>query len=238
MSTDRFRETALRHARILEDQKRVKAQVADLILECYDFPSQQDASPSAPSPADAKVFNTALSLFQTTDFDELVSERNIDERCGYALCSNPNKKARHGGNKVWNQKGGKDFKLVDKAEFEKWCSKSCQARGEFVKGQLSSEPAWLRDVTETKVRLLDDMQEADDLVAAVRALSLDKFDKDDLDSKLKSLSLERGDGQGVGGRNSTDVIEREGPENVQAPVPDPFGNSENQASRKVRFDGD
>lgn len=234
MTTDRFRETAIRHARIIEDQKRVKTQVADLILECFDLPGQQDSSPANPLPADAKVFTKALSLFQPTDFDELVSERNIDDRCGYALCPNPNKRTQHGGNKVWNRKGGKDFKLVDRAELEKWCSEACKARGEFVKGQLSNEPAWVRDVTETRVVLLDDVRQANDLASAIEDLSIEESAKDDLEAKLKELSLERGDG-GKKGIGDIDLIERQPTEAAEPPQPTTQDSVEGHNPRRVRF---
>lgn len=234
MTTDRFRETAVRQARILEDQKRIRDQVTDLIIECYDLPSQPNASPSDPVPADVKIFGTALSLFQPSDFDELVSERNIDDRCGYALCPNPKQKAPGGGNKVWNRKGGKDFKLVDKAEFERWCSRACGNRGEFVKGQLSSEPAWVRDVTETRVRLLDDLQHENILAAALRELSVEESAKDEIVAGLKGLSLERGDA-GKASRSSLDITESQGVEHPQPPRSSGPGIVKGHSARQVRF---
>lgn len=234
MTTDRFRETAIRQARILEHQKRIRDQVTDLIIECYDLPSQPSASPSDPVPADLKIFGTALSLFQPSDFDELVSERNIDNRCGYALCSNPNQKAPGGGNKVWNRKGGKDFRLVDKAEFERWCSRACRNRGEFVKGQLSTEPAWVRDVTETRVRLLDDLQHEKNLAAELRKMSVEDSAKDEIVSGLKGLSLERGDA-GKASRSSPDLTESQGVKPQQPPQSSDGGNVKGHSARQVRF---
>jgi RNA polymerase II-associated protein 2 len=235
MTTDRFRETAIRHARIIEDQKRVKAQVADLVLECFDLPSQQGTSPSDPMPKDLKTFTAALSLFQPNDFDELVSERNIDDRCGYALCPNPNQKARHNGLKVWNGKGGGGFKLVDRAELERWCSKECRHRGEFARAQLSTEAAWVRDVTETKVTLLDDMQRNDDIVAAIKDLSIAEPAKDELEAKLKELSLERGD-EGKPVTTSIDIVEKDRDDAVAEPPSALVANGvEGHEVRQVRF---
>ena len=236
MTTDRLRETAVRKARILEDQKRVRDQVTDLIIECYDLPSQPNATPGIPVPADVKVFCTALSLFQPSDFDELVSERNIDDRCGYALCPNPNQKAPSGGNKVWNRKGGKDFRLLDKAEFERWCSRACRIRGDFVQGQLSSEPAWVRDVSETKVRLLDDLRHENDLAAALRELSIEDSSKADLESRLKVLSLERGDGRNTS-TSKPNIVEKEVTESPPPPQSTDHDDVEGHSVRKVRFGG-
>lgn len=236
MTTDRFRETAIKHARIIEEQKRVRDQVADLVLECFDLPSQQNTSPATPVAADAKVFKKALSLFQTSDFDELVSERNIDDRCGYTLCPNPNIKVKGGGNKVWNRKGGKNFKLLDRAEAERWCSKECGTRGEFVRAQLSNEPAWVRDETETKVTLLDDLQQSNDLAAAIKELSIQDFAKEDLEAKLNELSLERGNGRSRE-TGIIDIVEKD-VEDGESQPPDPSASHsiEGHEPRKVRFD--
>lgn len=236
MTTDRFRETAIKHARIIEDQKRVKTQVADLILECFDFPSQQNASPDKPVPSDAKTFKKALSLFQPVDFDELASERNIDDRCGYALCPNPKYRHPSGGKKVWNRQSGKDFKLIDAAEVERWCSPECSDRGKFVRSQLSSEPAWLRDVTETKVVLLDDLRRSNDLAADIKKLSIDDAAKTDLNAKLKELSLERGNvSKPVDA--SFDIAEKEPTEGIpEAPQVTGEDSIEGYNPGKVRFE--
>lgn len=236
MTTDRFRETAIKHARIIEDQKRVKTEVVDLILECFDLPSEPGAIPSTASSSDAKTFKKALSLFQVADFDELTSERNIDDRCGYALCSKPNRKYPGGGNKVWNHKTGKEFKLIDRSDVERYCSPECEARGLFVRSQLSTEPAWSRDVTETSVMLLDDVQKTNDLTAAIKQMTLDDTTKNDLSAKLKELSLERGDGskpQTV----SLEVAEKEISDAVPPPPQyDGVDTVEGHNPRKVRFE--
>ena len=152
---------------MLEEKKKLKTRIVDLVVEAYDLPSDKVSSPAEASAADIKLFKTCLSLFQPSDFDDLVRERNIDDRCGYALCSNPNAKLSGGGVRAWNRKGGKDFDIVDRAELEKWCSTECGQRAAFVRGQLSTEPAWLRDSQNDNVRLLDEMPKTDDLAAAL-----------------------------------------------------------------------
>jgi RNA polymerase II-associated protein 2 len=237
MTSDRHRETAVKHARIIEDQKRVKGQVVDLIVECFDLPSEPGALPSTAPAIDVKTFKKALSLFQADDYDELTSERNIDDRCGYALCSRPNRKHAGGGKKVWNHKRGKDFKLIDRREVERYCSSECEARGVFVRSQLSSEPAWTRDVTETAVVLLDDVQKQDDLAAAIKHLSLDKTARADLSAKMKELSLERGDGARPK-PTSLEVAERDVSSDEVPLPPNPSGEDsiEGHNPRKVRFE--
>lgn len=188
------RATAVHHARMIEEKKQLRTRVTDLVLEAYDLPSSKTCTPSDPSPSDLKVFKEGLKYFQPSDFDDLVTERNIDDRCGYALCPHPNRKARHQGEKVWNQKGGKDFQLLDRRELERWCSQECEARGVFAKAQLSTEPAWLRD-SHHEIRLLDEV-EGGDLSSKLKQLSLDSestHSSENLAAKMRELALERGE---------------------------------------------
>src|SRR4051812_46722946 len=87
---DRIRATALRQARDIEDRKKLQARVADLVVEAFDLPSNPDADPAKPQPSDASLFRHCISLFQSSDLNDLVYERNVDNRCGYALCPKPN----------------------------------------------------------------------------------------------------------------------------------------------------
>ena len=167
----RRRATAVRHAVLLEEKKKLKSRILDLVLEAYDLPSQKTSSPAEASSVDIQLFKTCLCLFQPSDFDDLVRERNIDDRCGYALCSNPNKKLPPGGDKVWNGKGGRDFRLVERAELEKWCSIECDQRAAFVLAQMSTEPSWLRDSQQENVKLLDEMPKTGDLADILQVRS-------------------------------------------------------------------
>ena len=164
----RHRATAVRHAMALEEKKRLTSRILDLVLEAYDLPCQPTSSPAQASAADIQLFKSCLVLFQQSDFDDLVRERNIDDRCGYALCGRPNQKVAPGGGKVWNHRGGREFKIVDKAEMEMWCSTDCSQRAAFARAQLSTEPAWLRDSQPDTVRLLDEMPKSDDLIDALQ----------------------------------------------------------------------
>lgn len=168
---DRIRSTALRHAQEIEERKRLQARIADLVVEAFDLPSTPDADPAKPQSSDASLFKQCLGLFQPSDLDDLIYERNVDNRCGYALCPRPNQKLAHNGQKVWNKKSGKDFKLVDKAELEKWCSPACQERTLFVRVQLGSDPAWLREVHALNIKLLDEVQ-TDSLAESLKVSSI------------------------------------------------------------------
>jgi len=209
-SRDRVRFTALRHAQEIEEKKKLQARIADLVVDAFDLPSDPSADPAHPSGPDLKLFKECLRLFQPTDLDDLVYERNVDDRCGYALCSKPNKKINHGGDKVWNRMTGKDFKFVSKADMERWCSTLCGERTIFIRAQLSTEPAWLRDTPVESVKLLDDVRKVNGVEDALavsifnRSMSCNSDSKQNLSlnedgdadvemtEKLQALSFERG----------------------------------------------
>ena len=249
----RIRAAALKQAHDIEGRKRLKAKIADLIVEAYDLPSKPDADPAHPISADATLFKQCLSLWQPSDLEDLIYERNVDDRCGYALCPKPNQKVQGGGVKVWNRKGGKEFKLLDKAELEKWCSSACQERTMFVRAQLGNEPAWLRDVSVVDIKLLDEMGQNESLVDSLQvcsctrshscaitdlsqALSMSPGVDDDMAEKLQALALERGASSIPGDKKPLSIVERESGAIPAAPS---LGNSSNLVEghrpKNVRF---
>lgn len=232
--TKNLRATAVRYAVSIEEKKRLRAKVADLVVEAYDLPSNPDADPAKPSTTDVTLFQECLKLFQPSDLDDLVTERNIDNRCGYALCPRPHRVVPGGGEKVWNQKGGKDFKLLSRVEIEKWCSKSCGDRAAFVRAQLSSEPAWLRE-THNDVTLLDDVHSVDDLSEATKSLSLNHSSTDEMTNRLKELALERGEAEMKDVSDQVSIIEKDN--NPHKSKPPTLGDDvvEGHRPRKVRF---
>ena len=252
MQDSRHRSTALKHALALEEKKKLKARILDLVLEAYDLPTQAPSTPDKATSSDVRLFKTCLSLFQPSDFDDLVRERNIDDRCGYALCSNPNEKVQGGGNNVWNRKGGKEFQIVDRSELEKWCSQQCAERAGFVRAQLSTEPAWLRDSQNNGIKLLDDMHQTVDLVEALQVsviwncdmntvlitfqeLAITGSANEDLNAKLKALSLERGEST-VPKTDIIEILEKEPDAGLPpAPASADSGAIEGHKPRQVRF---
>ena len=163
----RIRTTALRHALDIEQRKKLQARITDLVIEAYDLPSKPDADPAHPQPSDAAHFKQCLAMFQMSELDDLIYERNVDNRYGYAPCPRANQKVLHSGRLVWNKKGGKDFKLVDKTELEKWCSDECQSRTIFVRAQLGTEPAWLREDKAVNVRLVEEVGTTENLAESL-----------------------------------------------------------------------
>lgn len=139
----RHYQVAVHHANVLEQRKKVEAEVLDSIVTLMDYPSAPDADPKRPTAADAQTFRDALVSFQPSDYDALIEERNISDRCGYALCPRPKSRARSTAKKqfVDTQHG---VEIVDRKVLEVWCSDDCAKRALYVKVQLSEEPAWMR----------------------------------------------------------------------------------------------
>jgi hypothetical protein len=134
---------ARQHATALEDRKRVEAEVLDAVMTLMDFPTAPDADAKRPSPSDAQFFQGAIIPFQPADYDALIEERNIADKCGYALCPRPKKKARSTARKQFVDTDH-GVEIVDRKVLEVWCSDDCAKRALYVKVQLSEEPAWMR----------------------------------------------------------------------------------------------
>lgn len=139
----RHLQVALHHANILEERKRVEADVLDAIIMLLDFPSTSPGDAKRPSASDAQRFAAAVSAFQPADYDALIEERNLCDKCGYALCGKPKKKARSTARKQFVDTD-RGVEIVDRKVLEVWCSNDCAKRALYVKVQLKEEPAWLR----------------------------------------------------------------------------------------------
>ena len=222
-SSDGYRSTAMKHAHNLEHQKSMRNTVLDLIVAVVDLPTKPDSDPAHPLASDAALFKRGLHLFQPSDFDDVVLERNIYDKCGYGLCPRPN--VRVGGSSqnriIWGKRSGPAFTIVPKADLEKWCSKECEERALFVRVQLGKEPAWVREKPIEDVKLLDEFRQGNaainlansmsslniesskpsvpDIVNDLQELGLERSRKhgeqDDVAERLHVLALERGDPQ-------------------------------------------
>lgn len=139
------RAIAIHHARLLQDRKDTEARIFDNILVLLDYPLHASHSASSPHPDDISGFVSLVRIFQPSDYDDLIVERNLsDNRCGYALCPNQRRKLKGAGKfKLINQ-GKRDFDIVETQELEKWCSTECTRRALYVKVQLNETAAWER----------------------------------------------------------------------------------------------
>ena len=217
---DRNREVALYHALLLQHRKDVELDILSALETLIDYPlvtAPYDAS--NPSSSDAQQFKVLLRPFQPSDYDALIVERNINEKCGYTLCSNHRKTDGSGARfKLIGMHGkAKDFKVVERADIEKWCSEACARRALYVRVQLSESPAWERENYGADVDLLDEPTTTGDVV-------IDRISKINLnsDSSKKqdaaNLALERGDTGSVSKIGLVDAAIKEN-EVKQAPEP-------------------
>lgn len=162
-SPEEARQIAVAHALLLEQQKEVEAEIfrAIEILASPDFPSSSpNSSASCPPPPDAQQFKSLLRPFQPSDYDDLIEERNILMKCGYALCPNKRRHRPNGGKFTLVNKNRADFGIVETKEVEKWCSDRCARRALYVKVQLSETAAWERiGMPGIKIDLMDEPEE-------------------------------------------------------------------------------
>ena len=187
---DRNLELALRHARLIQQRKDIEALILIATEMLLDFPSSPATNPAAPSEEDESRALKLLQPFQPSDFDSLIEERNIDNKCGYVLCPRPHRK--EGTNAKYrilrgNTGSARDMKIVERVELEKWCSDECGRRALYLRVQLSDTPAWERagdEGSESALKILKDNSplEADDRGANV----------DIVTRQLKQLAMERG----------------------------------------------
>ncbi|KAH7382426.1 Rtr1/RPAP2 family-domain-containing protein [Phaeosphaeria sp. MPI-PUGE-AT-0046c] len=214
----RHLQVALHHANVLEERKKVEAAVLDSIIALMDYPTTPHADPKRPSPTDADFFRDAVVPFQPTDYDALIEERNIADRCGYALCPRPTKKARSTATKQFVDT---DYgvEIVDRKTLEVWCSADCAKRALYVKVQLSEEPAWMRQGGYTsKIDLM--VENAQDLHKALplrlkdpaRTKPVDD-EKDDVEAAwaaredaIGDLALERGEKPGQVSKANNELV--------------------------------
>jgi hypothetical protein len=221
---------ARHHATVLEDRKRVEAAVLDAVMALMDFPAAPDADAKRPSPADAQFFQTAIIPFQPADYDALIEERNIADKCGYALCARPKKKARSTARKqfVDTEHG---VEIVDRKVLEVWCSDDCAKRALYVRVQLSEEPAWMRqggylDKIELMVENEAEHQKALPLRLRQGGTTRAADEEEDvtaawaaLDDAKADLALERGEKPGQLSKANNDLIQDQIMERVSSSAP-------------------
>lgn len=136
------------HARLLEQKKEHEAKVLAAIEELLESPADQDADPLQPNEADKSHVKQLLTLFQTSDYDALIQERNIEGLCGYVLC--PRKHRSENTNAKYRivvdkNVGRGSFKVVERQELEKWCSDACGKRALYLRLQMLETPPWERN---------------------------------------------------------------------------------------------
>ena len=238
---DRNKETAIYHAKLLQQRKDAEALIfasTELLLE---LPSSPAADPARPCLQDITHAKDSLRTFQPSDYDSLIEERNINKQCGYILCPRPNRqedtKAKY---RILSGKGGLNgVKFVERHTLERWCSDDCGKRALFIKVQLNEEPAWTRiESSSGDILLLEDERnhqnqlEGDSaLIEQLRSLNMG-LEEDEVVARMKALAIERG--QETASSRSFGLAETDVHENTsfkgKASAPEP-------SAKECRFDG-
>jgi RNA polymerase II-associated protein 2 len=136
---------ALHHARIIQHRKDVENKIFECLEKLIDYPLSENAQPESPSDSEAAEVTRLLQLFSPSDFEDLVDERRMADRCGYPLCPRPPAKQKSDARyRIIRTSKGNGVSAVPKEKFESWCSPACTQRSVFLKRQLSGEPAWAR----------------------------------------------------------------------------------------------
>ncbi|KAG6013074.1 hypothetical protein E4U43_007497 [Claviceps pusilla] len=200
------REIAIAHAKLLQHRKDLEGEILDSLILLSEYPLHRGPAHSAshPAPSDVSGFKTHVRLFQPSDYDDLVEERNVNELCGYTLCAKPRRKVGGGGE--WKLTGRGN--IVKRKDLEQWCSAACAKRALFVKVQLNETAAWERaGIPDIQIDLLEEDRsvesEADRLARAVHDLKLDEQRQAAQDAE--TLALERGD-RPVGSKSNNNNI--------------------------------
>ncbi|KAL8932760.1 MAG: hypothetical protein Q9216_006692, partial [Gyalolechia sp. 2 TL-2023] len=198
---ERNRQLALQHAHLLQHRKDIEARNLVSTERLLDLPSFSTAS-SETSITDTKVVKDALKTFQPSDYDALVEERNIDQKCGYVLCTRKNR-SRDLSQKYRIITGSKeaDFKVVEPKELEKWCSDECGRMALYLRVQLSEEPAWTREwqaaepIELYSERILANAKSDDSIELVWQASEKRAFSdtKQRRNDRMTELAIERGD---------------------------------------------
>ncbi|KAI0525893.1 Rtr1/RPAP2 family-domain-containing protein [Xylaria bambusicola] len=194
------REVAVKHAHIIHSRRQIEDQIADSIIELSKFPTTRDSFYDAPNPApaDAETFKNQVRLYQPSDYDDLIEERNANGLCGYTLCPNLRSRVTGGGTfKILNY-GRRDFNIIPSRELEKWCSQLCAKRAMYVKVQLNETAAWERaGIASIHIELYEEdtsstvSDATTQLQKDVENMKIEALEKSA--QNAQSLALERGD---------------------------------------------
>ncbi|KAK8042619.1 Rtr1/RPAP2 family protein [Apiospora phragmitis] len=201
----RARNLAIYHASIIHDRRQISDTISDSVIALSKLPSGSASPPpsaASPSDDDAVAFTSQIRLFQPSDYEELIEERNCLGKCGYVLCPKPGTKVNQTGEFKLVNFGRKDFAIVPKKEMERWCSQTCARRAMYIKVQLNETAAWERAGIEgIQIELYQEpgssktgkksSDPAEDIAKDLWSLKLEADRK--AASDVRELALERGD---------------------------------------------
>lgn len=193
----RNRELALHHADLIQRRKDAENEIFDSLVLLLDYPTSSTSSALHPLPADVVEFQNRMPPFTTDDYDDLLKERALADKCAYIFCPNEPTKDRsttRDYNRILRDgKGG--VKVVKRSELEMWCSPACAKRALYIKVQLNETPVWERaDGLNGRIELL--REDDDELLSSKMrsvALSDSRSDAEKMTEAMEELALERGE---------------------------------------------
>ncbi|KAI1105798.1 hypothetical protein F4804DRAFT_96368 [Jackrogersella minutella] len=201
------RELAIQQALLIQQQREREDLIQDSIIELSHLPLPTTTPSSSSSSSNASLFQRKIRLFQPSEYEDLIAERNALNKCGYALCPAARTRLGPGGEYKLHHYGRADFAIVPRAELERWCSRDCARRAMYVKVQLVETAAAERaGLSSIQIELLDeDLGRSKDDggggAAAQVARELRELEIADKQRKAardaKELALERGDAKNV-----------------------------------------
>lgn len=188
------REIAIQHARVIQHRKDLEAQILDSLILLSEYPLVRGRHLSAARPAatDAADFARHVRLFQPSDYDDLIEERNVNGLCGYTLCPRPHVQTGGGGEWTLSRAG----EIVRRKDLERWCSAACARRALYVKVQLNETAAWERaGIPDIGIDLLDEKENPDatETDEATRQMANLKMQEEQRAERDAELAMERGD---------------------------------------------
>lgn len=188
------RELAIQHAKILQYRKDLEAEILESLILLSEYPVVREApyNSSNPAPSDVADFKSHIRLFQPSDYDDLIIERNVNGLCGYVLCAKPRRDMGPGGEWKIMSSG----EIMRRKDLEQWCSQKCARRALYVKVQLNETAAWERaELPNVDFDLLDeDKPKETEEERVARQLSEMKLeDQRQAARDVAALALERGE---------------------------------------------
>jgi hypothetical protein len=227
----RLREIAIHQANIIQHQKDVENQIFECLEALIDYPLSANGTAADPSASDVERFRTLITSFRSRDFDELIKERNLANKCGYVFCpQEPRVDNAKGKSRILGKSSVQNFKIVDADKIAHWCSDDCALRALHISFQLNEEPAWLRTESNSPqiVPLTGDITTASSQVPAKKHnTNVEQLRKD-----LEILALERGDKSSSRrpGLVSSTIIEKA---SVEAPNPPSTSEAYDEIAHKM-----
>lgn len=241
LRAERNRETALYHANLIQERKIVLAGILESTETLLEFPRSSTSDARHPAESDIIEVKNLLRTFQPSDYDSLVEERIIDNKCGYVLCPHPKRLEHTNAKYRILQSKSHGLKVVERQELERWCSEECGKRALHIRIQLDEEPAWARSAGSGGFELLDEDISKQHLVVEGHSgeKSLDSnvdHEKERLIASLKELANERGD-RGVHAGPSRliklAIREKKNTQDTQFEPRDPVQNTSNSLGGSI-----